>query len=155
MCRVYWAQSAFVLVCASISPGFHLLVVSALNVRSVCQGDVQSVGILTPYAGQVSVLERMLVECDNDLSSASICVSSVDGYQGQEADVIIFSTVRSNPSNTLGFVSDARRLNVAITRAKRYDPVTISCRLYFYQLEWLFFLVHDFEFTGTMNNIFE
>ncbi len=46
-------------------------------------------------------------------------VSSVDGYQGKEADVIVFSCVRSNPEGKLGFVTDERRLNVAITRPRR------------------------------------
>lgn len=44
----------------------------------------------------------------------------MDGYQGREADVIVFSSVRCNPDGLLGFVSDERRLNVAITRPRRW-----------------------------------
>ena len=79
-------------------------------------GDLEetNIGIITPYAGQVRAIRDALPE-RND----SVEVHTVDGYQGREKDVIIFSCVRSNSDGIVGFLSDARRLNVALTRAKR------------------------------------
>ena len=45
----------------------------------------------------------------------------MDGYQGREADVVVFSAVRCNEDGNLGFLADPRRLNVAITRPRRWD----------------------------------
>ena len=79
-------------------------------------GDLEetNIGIITPYAGQVRAIRDALPE-RND----SVEVHTVDGYQGREKEVIIFSCVRSNSDGIVGFLSDARRLNVALTRAKR------------------------------------
>lgn len=73
-----------------------------------------TITVLTPYTAQVKLLtEANLGE--------SITVSSIDGFQGREADIIIFSTVRCqiHDEKKLGFLEDPRRLNVAWTRARR------------------------------------
>jgi len=76
--------------------------------------DVQDIGVISPYAGQVRLIREMLGE---DLQSLEI--KSVDGYQGREKEVIVLSTVRSNEDGVVGFLSNFRRLNVALTRARR------------------------------------
>jgi len=69
------------------------------------------IGVITPYDDQVELLKTLLPE--------EIEVKSVDGFQGREKEVIVISFVRSNERGEIGFLSDLRRLNVAITRAKR------------------------------------
>ena len=76
--------------------------------------ELSDIGIVTPYAGQVRTIRDMLPE-----SMQGVEVRTVDGYQGREKDVIIFSCVRSNSDGNVGFLSDRRRLNVALTRSKR------------------------------------
>ena len=71
-----------------------------------------TVVLLTPYARQVTLLKQNI-----QLDSNTV-VSTIDGFQGREGDIVIFSTVRSNMSNDLGFTEDPRRLNVAWTRPK-------------------------------------
>ena len=74
------------------------------------------IGIVTPYAAQVSYFKRMFA---NKRIYQGLEIKSVDGYQGREKEVIIFSTVRSNEFGNVGFVADKRRINVALTRARR------------------------------------
>lgn len=71
--------------------------------------DDKDIGIISPYADQVSLLKN----------KTDIEVKTVDGFQGREKEIIIISTVRSNDKGKIGFLSDLRRLNVALTRAKR------------------------------------
>lgn len=73
----------------------------------------QTIAILTPYARQADLLKSL-----TSALSANVEVSSVDGFQGREADVVIFVTVRCNEHCEIGFLKDLRRMNVALTRAK-------------------------------------
>ena len=69
------------------------------------------VGVITPYDDQLDLLRRNLGEI--------VEINTVDGYQGREKEIILISFVRSNKEKILGFLTDLRRLNTAITRAKR------------------------------------
>ena len=77
------------------------------------------VGIISPYRAQVQLL-RQLLRKNESLKPFRRCitVNTVDGFQGQERDVIVISLVRSNDEGQIGFLRDLRRMNVAITRAR-------------------------------------
>ena len=77
------------------------------------------VGIISPYRAQVQLLRRMIKKREFFKPYRNlISVNTVDGFQGQERDVIILSLVRSNDEGQIGFLRDLRRMNVAITRAR-------------------------------------
>ena len=77
------------------------------------------VGIISPYRAQVQLLRRLLMKREFFKPFRRfISVNTVDGFQGQERDVIVISLVRSNDDGQIGFLRDLRRMNVAITRAR-------------------------------------
>eukprot|EP00775_Hariotina_reticulata_P006215 gene6215-6451_t len=79
------------------------------------------VGIITPYSAQVSQLKELLPE----RLRGSLEISTVDGFQGREKEAIVISMVRSNSNGEVGFLADTRRMNVAVTRARRH--VALVC----------------------------
>uniref|UniRef100_T1KDB9 AN1-type domain-containing protein n=2 Tax=Tetranychus urticae TaxID=32264 RepID=T1KDB9_TETUR len=86
----------------------------------------ENIGIITPYNLQVELIRLRLNE-----KYPTIEIRSVDGFQGREKEVIILSLVRSNDSKQTGFLSEYRRINVAVTRAKKHlvvicDSDTVS-----------------------------
>jgi hypothetical protein len=126
-----------------------LSIVSSLLTHGLSAADM---GVVTPYMGQVRALRDLFARAggsdegrgelrrrDEQLGIslrmgpfAGLEVMSVDGFQGREKEVIIFSCVRSNSQGNVGFLADQRRLNVAITRAKRGlvvvgNPRTLAC----------------------------
>ena len=76
-------------------------------------------GIISPYKAQVYYL-RSLVKRDAFFKPlrSLITIHTVDGFQGQERDVILISLVRANAEGKIGFLNDLRRMNVAMTRAR-------------------------------------
>ena len=101
----------------------------AAKVLSVVNGLLETgdlttreIGVITPYNGQVRILADLFEQAGGRNSGETyfgLEIKSVDGYQGREKEVIVFSTVRANDSGEVGFLSDRRRLNVALTRARR------------------------------------
>ncbi|XP_065316750.1 uncharacterized protein LOC135925387 [Gordionus sp. m RMFG-2023] len=97
--------------------------VTRLMNSGLSQSDI---GIISPYRLQIEMLNRKLSHKYPDIE-----IKSVDGYQGKEKEVIILSMVRSNPSGDIGFLQDSRRMNVALTRAKRHLCIVCDFSHYF------------------------
>lgn len=99
------------------------------------------VGIISPYRAQVQYLRRLLAKREFFKPfRRSISVNTVDGFQGQERDIILISLVRANDSGDIGFLRDLRRMNVAITRARMkliiLGDVSTMTRHPFYRRLW-------------------
>ena len=102
-------------VCVSL---YFALLRMALEAGTDLKGKV---GIISPYAEQVKVLKSTFEAAGIKITGQleDIEIATVDSFQGKEKDIIIVSTVRACPqANTVGFLADMRRMNVALTRAK-------------------------------------
>jgi len=83
----------------------------------------RDVGLISPYAAQVALLREArasAASADPATGWEGLEVATVDGFQGREKEAIIISSVRSNPAHSVGFLADARRMNVAVTRGRRH-----------------------------------
>ena len=98
------------------------------------------VGVISPYRAQVQYLRSQLKKKEYFKPFRHlITVNTVDGFQGQERDIIVISLVRSNDEGQIGFLRDLRRMNVAITRARMKliilgDVHTMTCHPFYRKL---------------------
>jgi ATP-dependent RNA/DNA helicase IGHMBP2 len=97
----------------------HLKLLLLEYQQSETKSKVINVGIISPYKEQVHHIKG-LVEEDEEIKEfeTKIVVKTIDGFQGQERNIIYISLVRSNDNREIGFLNDIRRMNVALTRAK-------------------------------------
>ncbi len=99
-----------------------------------------SIGIIAPYRAQTVVLNELIATYPwYEELKKNMSINSVDAFQGQERDVIMMSLVRSNDRGEIGFLSNKRRMNVAMTRAKHLmmmigDSGTLSANPFFDEL---------------------
>ncbi|KAJ1373363.1 DNA-binding protein SMUBP-2 [Parelaphostrongylus tenuis] len=104
------------------NPGEADLVIRYVRIlKSVGVSD-KEIAVISPYYAQVTAIR-------DRMNSNDVSVNTVDSFQGQEREVVVFSMVRCNPDRTIGFLQDERRLNVAITRAKRQFVLIGSARM--------------------------
>lgn len=78
----------------------------------------QDIAVITPYNAQVRRLRRELLP-----ERPGLEIGTVDGFQGREKEAVVISMVRSNDRGDVGFLADRRRMNVAVTRARRHVAI--------------------------------
>lgn len=94
--------------------------------------DFPTIAVISPYKHQVEVLKDLLLSSAELMElGGAIAVNTIDSFQGQERDIVYISMTRSNAENNIGFLSDIRRMNVAMTRAGKKlvvigDSATLS-----------------------------
>ncbi len=105
-----------------------------------------AIAVITPYSGQVQLMQEML--------PSQIEIGSVDGFQGREKEAVIISLVRSNTKSNVGFLAETRRMNVALTRARRKlivigDSATITAHPFYANL------IDYFDTIGAYHSVWE
>jgi len=113
---------------------FHLLLEENILSQNA------TIGFISPYKAQVNLLETKVSE-DKTLKDFGrrLTINTVDGFQGEERDVIYISLVRSNDDGEIGFLNDLRRMNVAMTRARKKlviigDSATLARHAFYKEL---------------------
>jgi superfamily I DNA and/or RNA helicase len=106
--------------------------VAQLSAAHYTIDNFPTIAVISPYKRQIEVLKEGLLHAPELLLySARISVNTIDSFQGQERDIVYISMTRSNSEGTIGFLSDVRRMNVAMTRARKKlvvigDSATLS-----------------------------
>ena len=129
------------------NPGEAELVCRKVQAMLAAGVPAESIAVISPYAAQVRLLRE-------NLAVPGLEIDSVDGFQGREKEAVVLSLVRSNQEGEVGFLGDVRRMNVALTRARRKllvigDSATLSSHP-FYQS-----LFSYFESIGAYHSVWE
>lgn len=115
---------------------FKLLVEHLLQLLTAHEGkELPSIALISPYKEQVLHMQNSVAD-DAVLKDKPLDINTIDGFQGQERDVVYISLVRSNPKCEIGFLNDYRRMNVAMTRARKLlvivgDSATVGADLFY------------------------
>ncbi|MGC1376371.1 MAG: AAA domain-containing protein [Anaerolineales bacterium] len=130
-----------------LNPLEAALVVRKLEALLAAGVPPAGIAVIAPYAAQVRILRQRIAHSEVE-------VDSVDGFQGREKEAVIVSLVRSNRENEIGFLEDIRRMNVALTRARRKlvvigDSATIAAHPFYQRM------VTYFESIGAYHSVWE
>jgi superfamily I DNA and/or RNA helicase len=123
------------------------LVVKKVQSLLACGLAPTEIAVISPYSAQVRLLRERLQQPEME-------IDSVDGFQGREKEAVIVSLVRSNREGLIGFLEDVRRMNVALTRARRKlivigDSATITIHPFYQRM------VTYFESVGAYHSVWE
>ncbi len=123
------------------------LVIKKVHELLSCGITPDQIAVISPYSAQVKYLREKLRHLDLE-------IDSVDGFQGREKEAVIVSLVRSNRDGEVGFLADTRRMNVALTRARRKlivigDSATITSHGFYQRM------VEYFESLGAYHSVWE
>jgi ATP-dependent RNA/DNA helicase IGHMBP2 len=123
------------------------LVIKKVHELLACGVTTEQIAIISPYSAQVKYLREKLKNLELE-------IDSVDGFQGREKEAVIVSLVRSNREGEVGFLADTRRMNVALTRARRKlivigDSATITSHGFYQRM------VEYFESIGAYHSVWE
>jgi len=98
----------------------HLTQLAELLQEHYSTANFPTIAVISPYKQQINVLKQQLEHCPElQPYLDKISVNTIDSFQGQERDVVYISMVRSNNDGEIGFLADIRRMNVAMTRARK------------------------------------
>lgn len=129
------------------NPGEATVVASKVQALLDCGVAPQDIAVIAPYAAQVRLLREQL-------AIPGLEIDSVDGFQGREKEAVVISLVRANPEGQIGFLGDVRRMNVALTRARRKllvigDSATLSNHPFYRRL------IEYFEMVDAYHTVWE
>jgi predicted DNA helicase len=130
-----------------LNPQEAQLVLRQIDQLLAAEVPPEHIAVIAPYAAQVRHLRELI-------TAEEIEINSVDGFQGREKEAIIISLVRSNYEGNIGFLSETRRMNVALTRARRKlivigDSATITAHPFYQNM------VDYFESVGAYKSVWE
>ena len=138
-----------------LNPQEANLVIQKVDELLACGVSPADIAVISPYSAQVKLIREKLSKSSiGDGGRSSIEVDSVDGFQGREKEAVIVSLVRSNREGEVGFLADTRRMNVAMTRARRKlivigDSATITTHPFYEKM------VKYFESVGAYHSVWE